>query len=173
MTTCSDLGKPGDVMKISPGVRRPQSHEPGAGEVVGMKCRTSTCQRAPSPSARGWVSSQRSAAGPFLLAAHAPWPALRNSLKRHPNSAPRQPDGTPDFVVIPPLVGEVHDQAITICRVHLRRPSRPQKAGLKLRGSGDLIRATSTHALKRRSPSPVTAGTTSGERLALPLHRTR
>jgi hypothetical protein len=105
--------------------------------------------------------------------ANSPRPALRNSLKRHPNSAPGQPDGTPDFVVIPPLVGEVHDQAITICRVHLRRPSRPQKAGLKLRGSGDLIRAASTHALKRRSPSPVTAGTTSGERLALQLHRTR
>ncbi|MCW2661121.1 MAG: hypothetical protein JWP83_2273 [Mycobacterium sp.] len=89
-----------------------------------------------------------------LLAADAARPALRNPGQSHPDTTARQPDSTPDLPVVPPLVGQMHDQAIAICRVHLRRPSRPQKAGLKLRGSGDLIRAASTHALSvdRRAP---------------------
>jgi hypothetical protein len=118
--------------------------------------------RPPPAAARGWS-----------LSPHPARSTLANSLNCSGRTAPRQPDDLSDLRRGVAPVVQTHDQLVSAGRVHLRRPSSPQKAGLKLRGSGDLIRAASTHALKRRSPSPVTAGTTSGERLALPLDRTR
>ena len=87
-----------------------------------------------------------------LFAAHTPRPALSDPFKGHPHPTPGHADNPPDLGVIPSVVGEVHDQTIALDRVHRRWPSRPQKAGLKLRGSGDLIRAASTHALSVDRP---------------------
>ena len=86
------------------------------------------------------------------LATHTPRPALRDPLQRHPNPTPRQAHSPPDLPVVPTLPGQHRDQTIALDRVHLCRPSRPQKAGLKLRGSGDLICAASTHALSVDRP---------------------